>query len=252
HILEGQMKPGALRRTVADVVEDVEGGTSLSEALGKHPRIFDDLYVNMVRAGEAGGVQEEILNRLSSFMEKAEDIKSRVRSAMAYPVAIVVVATLVMIAVFVFVIPKFKDIFESQLGGVDRMPWATRTVIAIGEHLQQWWWAYLGAGIGVWLLHRLLVARVLGYRRARDTLMLRLPLFGGLLERSLVGRFCRTFGTLIQSGVPHLNALDIVRSSVGNVRLAESVTMIHASIREGAGIAVPMGESGMFDDLVVN
>jgi type IV pilus assembly protein PilC len=251
-ILEGQMKPGLLRRTVAEVLEDVESGTSLSEALAKHGRIFDDLYTNMVRAGEAGGVQEEILNRLAGFMEKSEEIKARVKGALAYPIAIVCVAMVVLVLVFIFVIPKFKEIFEQQFGSIDKMPWATRVIIQTGEHLESYWWSYALAATLLFGLHRLLLAKVPSYRRGRDTLILRIPIFGILVAKSLVARFTRTFGTLIQSGVPHLNALEIVRASLGNVRMSSAVGMIHGSIREGAGIAVPMGESGMFDDIVIN
>ena len=251
-ILEGQMDPGAFKRIVAEVVDDVEAGTSLSESLAKHPGVFDRLYTNMVSAGEAGGVQEEILNRLSGFLEKAESIKSRVKGALAYPVAVVVVAAGVLTLVFVAVIPKFKEIFMNQFGTLDAMPTATRYVIAVGDHLQAAWWAYVLGVIGLISLHRALVARVPGYRRFRDTAMMRLPIFGTLVNKAVVARFARTFGTLIQSGVPHLEALDIVKGAVPNMRVAESINRIHNSIRENAGIAVPMGESGLFDDIVVN
>ena len=251
-ILEGQMDPGAFKRIVAEVVDDVEAGTSLSESLAKHPGVFDRLYTNMVSAGEAGGVQEEILNRLSGFLEKAESIKSRVKGALAYPVAVVVVAAGVLTLVFVAVIPKFKEIFMNQFGTLDAMPTATRYVIAVGDHLQAAWWAYVLGVIALVFLHRTLVARVPGYRRFRDTAMMRLPIFGTLVNKAVVARFARTFGTLIQSGVPHLEALDIVKGAVPNMRVAESINRIHSSIREGAGIAVPMGESGLFDDIVVN
>ncbi len=251
-ILEGQLAPGLLRRTVAEVLEDVEGGTSLSEALSKHGGVFDNLYTNMVRAGEAGGVQEEILNRLAGFMEKSEEIKSRVRGALAYPVSVLVIATVVLILVFAFVIPQFENIFLQQFGSLDKMPGSTQLIIGMGRHLSAWWWAYLAGGVLLYVLHRMLVAKVEVYRRGRDGFMLRIPVFGTLIAKSLVSRFTRTFGTLIQSGVPHLSALDIVRGSIGNVHMVRSVSMIHASIREGSGIAVPMGESGMFDDIVVN
>ncbi len=248
-VLEGQMPPGAMQRTVGAVLEDVEGGTALSEAMAKHPTVFDRLYTNMVRAGEAGGVQDEILERLAEFMEKNESIKSRVKGAMAYPVAVLVIAFLVLLLVFIYVIPQFKDIFKSQS---IEMPRLTLMVIGLGEHLQVWWWAYvLGIG-GLYGLHRLLVAKVDGYRRWRDRMLLRIPVFGGLIGKSLVARFSRTFGTLIQSGVPHLDALEIVNGSVSNTRLNSAVDRIYGSIREGSGIAVPMGESGIFDDVVVN
>ncbi len=251
-ILEGQMPPGALRRTIADVLEDVESGTAFSEALGKHEAVFDTLYTSMVRAGEAGGVQEEILNRLASFMDKAEEIRSRVKAALTYPIAVCLVAVVVMSLVFIFVIPQFEEIFSKQFGSVDKMPWATKLVIQIGEHLKAWWWAWLLGVGGIYALFAVLLARVPAFRRFWDGLKLRFPVFGPLQKKSLVARFSRTFGTLIQSGVPHLGALDIVGDSIGNVRMGEAVSAIHASIREGAGIAVPMGESGMFDDIVVN
>ncbi len=251
-ILEGQLPQGLLRRTIADVLEDVEGGTSLSEAFAKHDRVFDELYTSMVRAGEVGGVQEEILGRLAGFMEKAEDVRGRVKGAMAYPVSVVGVAGLVLVLVFIFVIPRFKQIFASQAGGVDKLPGATQLLIGVGEHLEARWWAWaLGIAL-VYAVHRTLTARSAGYVRMRDRLLLRLPIFGRLTGKVLVARFTRTFGTLIQSGVPHLRALEIVQSSAGNVHMQAAIAGIHASIREGAGIAVPMGQSGMFDDIIVN
>lgn len=251
-ILEGQLPQGGMKRVLGGLVEDVEGGTSLSESMAKHPGVFDSLYTNMVRAGEAGGIQEEILGRLAQFMEKNEAIKSRVRGALAYPVAISVVASLVLTMVFIFVIPQFKEIFVSLLGSVERMHWTTRAVIQTGEHLQTYWWIYGLSLLSVYGLHRLLLARVQGYRRLRDAAVIRIPLFGPLVRKSLVARFARTFGTLVQSGVPHLGALEIVEGSLANVHMRRAVTMVHSSIREGAGIAGPMGESGMFDDIVVN
>ncbi|MCU0866478.1 MAG: type II secretion system F family protein, partial [Planctomycetes bacterium] len=249
-ILQGQLPPGPMKRVAASLVEDVEGGTALSEAMQKHDLVFDPLYTNMVRAGEAGGVQEEILNRLSGFLTQSESIKSRVKGALAYPVAILVVAILVLLLVFAFVIPKFKQVFEST--GKGTMHWTTQVVIDLGEHLKVWWWAYLVGALLVLLLHRLLLAKVAGYRSVMHRLALRMPLFGKLVHKSLVARFARTFGTLIQSGVPHLDALDILQASTNNVHMRSAVGMVQGSIREGAGFAVPMGESGMFDDIVVN
>jgi type IV pilus assembly protein PilC len=249
-ILEGQLPAGPMKRIAGTLVEDVEGGTALSEAMQKHDLVFDPLYTNMVRAGEAGGVQEEILNRLSGFLTQSESIKSRVKGALAYPVAILVVAVLVLLLVFAFVIPKFKQVFEST--GKGTMHWTTQVVIDIGEHLKVWWWGYLVGALLLLLLHRLLMAKVAGYRSVMHRVALRMPLFGKLVHKSLVARFARTFGTLIQSGVPHLDALDILQASTNNVHMRSAVGMVQGSIREGAGFAVPMGESGMFDDIVVN
>tara|TARA_R110002072_G_scaffold269079_11_gene428354 strand:- start:6748 stop:7911 length:1164 start_codon:yes stop_codon:yes gene_type:complete len=249
-ILEGQMPQGAMKRIASQLVEDVEGGTPLSEAMAKHDMVFDALYTNMVRAGEAGGVQEEILNRLSGFLVTSEAIKSRVKGALAYPVAILVVAVLVLLLVFAFVIPKFKQVFATL--GEGNLHWTTETVMGIGDHLKVWWWAYLLAAVILLTVHRMLMAKAFGYRRVMHRVALHLPLFGGLIHKSLVARFARTFGTLIQSGVPHLEALDILHASTNNVHMKDAVGDVQSSIREGAGFAVPMGESGMFDDIVIN
>lgn len=249
-ILEGQMPKGPMKRIAAQLVEDVEGGTPLSEAMQKHDAVFDQLYTNMMRAGEAGGVQEEILNRLSGFLTQSESIKARVKGALAYPVAILCVALGVLLLVFAFVIPKFKQIFETNVKG--EMHWTTQTVIALGEHMQYAWWMYLVGALSLVVLHKVLMAKVAGYRSVMHRLALRLPLFGKLVHKSLVARFARTFGTLIQSGVPHLDALDILNASTRNVHMRAAVQSVQESIREGAGFAVPMGESRMFDDIVVN
>jgi type IV pilus assembly protein PilC len=249
-ILEGQLPAGPMKRVASSLVEDVEGGTPLSEAMQKHDIVFDPLYTNMVRAGEAGGVQEEILNRLSGFLTQSEAIKARVKGALAYPVTILVVAILVLLLVFAFVIPKFKQVFETT--GKGSMHWTTQLVIDLGEHLKVWWWSYLLGAVLLLVLHRLLMAKALGYRSFMHRAALRIPVFGKLVHKSLVARFARTFGTLIQSGVPHLEALDILQASTNNVHMRAAVAGVQGSIREGAGFAVPMGESGMFDDIVVN
>jgi type IV pilus assembly protein PilC len=251
-VIEGQLPPGPMKRICGSLVEDVEGGTPLSEAMQKFGTTFDPLYTNMVRAGEAGGVQEEILNRLAGFLEKSQQIKQRVVGALMYPVAIMIVAALVLLLVFALVIPKFKAVFENMGGGIKSFHWSTQLVIGLGEHMKVWWWCYLLGAVLLVLLHRVLMVKVEGYKRVMHRLVLRLPIFGRLMHMSLVGRFARTFGTLIQSGVPHLDALDILRASVANVHMREAVGSVHTSIREGAGIAVPMGESKMFDDIVVN
>lgn len=249
-ILEGQLPQGPMKRIAASLVEDVEGGTALSEAMAKFDLVFDPLYTNMVRAGEAGGVQEEILNRLSAFLTQSESIKARVKGALYYPAAIMTVALAVLMLVFAFVIPKFKTVFESL--GQSSLHWTTELVMGIGDHMKAWWWTYLVGIVFVVALHRLLLAKVAGYRSLMHKLALRAPLFGKLVHKSLVARFARTFGTLIQSGVPHLEALDILSASTNNVHMRSAVGMVQASIREGAGFAVPMGESHMFDDIVVN
>lgn len=251
YILEGQLKPGALKRTMGNIAEDVEGGTPLSEALSKFPGTFDNLYTNMVRAGEAGGIQDTILDRLASFMEKNETIKSRVKGALAYPVAVLTVAFIVIMIVMTFVIPEFERIFRQLMHG-EGLPEITQVLIGISKTVRHYWWMWaLGIPILIFV-HFVLVGRIYGYRKFRDSTHLKVPLLGQLIEKTIVARFARTFGTLIESGVPHLEALDIVKASIRNVLLAEAVDRILASIREGEGIARPMGESGIFDDLIVN
>ncbi|HMQ21497.1 MAG TPA: type II secretion system F family protein [Planctomycetota bacterium] len=249
-ILEGQLPSGPLQRTVAAVTEDVEGGTPLSEALEKYPRTFDNLYTSMIRAGEAGGIQETILERLASFMESTEDIKAKVKGALAYPVVVIFVAVSVVLGVMTFVIPKFKTIFKQLIQ--DELPAATQRLIAISDFLLENWWLWaLGIPLVI-ITHRFLVGRVPAYRYQRDRLLLRLPLFGPLIKKTIVARFARTFGTLVESGVPHLEALEIVRASVRNKVLEESIDNILGSIREGEGIAPAMAESIIFDDLITN
>ena len=251
-ILEGQLPPGALKRALSGITEDVESGTSLSESMAKFPYIYDHLYTSMVQAGEAGGVQDVILNRLADFMENQEDIRSRVKGALAYPVAVLSVALGVLVLVFIFVIPKFEEIFIQQFGSREALPKVTLLVIDTANHITGFWWAYaLGITLVV-LVHKLMRAKMPAYERATDTMKLRFPLFGTLIKKSLVARFSRTFGTLIQSGVAHLEALDILREALPNVRMTDAVDRVHASIREGSGIATPMQESGIFDAIVVN
>lgn len=249
-ILEGQLPNGALQRTVAAVTDDVESGTPFSESLEKFPRTFDRLYTNMVRAGEAGGIQERILQRLSIFMEKSEDIKAKVKGALAYPIVVLFVAFAVVLGVMTFVIPRFKEIFRQLIQ--DELPAATQRLIAISDFVIQYWWIWAIGFPMLYVVHRMLVARVVGYRRWRDHMLLKVPLFGPLTKKTIVARFARTFGTLVESGVAHLEALEIVKASVRNLVLEESIDKILASIREGEGLAQPMSESPIFDDLIVN
>ncbi len=251
YILEGQMKPGALKRIIAGVAEDVEGGTPLSEALEKYPKVFDRLYTNMIRAGEAGGIQETILERLADFMEKSEQIKAKVKGALAYPIAVVVIAGLVIAGVMIFVVPEFKNIFQQLLGKKD-LPPLTQSLIAISYFIVEKWWVWFLVVPALVFLHILMVQRIPGYHLWRDRTRLKFPLFGLLIRKTLVARFSRTFGTLIESGVPHLEALQIIKASVRNVVMENAVDGIVASIREGEGIAQPMGQSGIFDDIIVN
>ncbi|MCB9915738.1 MAG: type II secretion system F family protein [Planctomycetes bacterium] len=248
-ILEGQTKAGPFKRVLQDLVEDVSAGTPLSEAMAKHERSFDELYTAMVRAGEAGGVLDTILNRLASFREKAAEIRANVRGAMIYPAVIFVVAISVLSAVIVWVIPKFEDIFKSF--GVE-LPRITQVLLDLSDFVVTYWYVCFGVPVLLFVAHSLMMSRPSGYRYRMHGLLLRLPILSPVVKTSLVAGFTRTFGTLIQAGVPHIDALEIVRDSTGNDVLREAVEDVRRTVREGEGLARPMGETGLFDDLVVN
>jgi len=248
-ILEGQTKAGPFKTLLGDLVEDVSGGTPLSEAMAKHERVFDELYTSMVRAGEAGGVLDTILNRLATFREKAAEFRAKVKGAMIYPTVIFVVAVAVMSAVIVFVIPRFEEIFASFSVDLPRM---TQVLLDISRFAVDYWYLVFGLPALLVLGHFLLMGRPGGYRYFFHKLGLKLPVMGSVVSASLVAGFSRTFGTLIQAGVPHLDALEIVRDSTGNDVLREGIEHVRRTVREGEGLARPMGATGLFDDLVVN
>jgi len=248
-ILEGQTRPGPFKAVLQELVEDVSAGTALSESMAKHPAVFDSLYSSMVRAGEAGGVLDRVLLRVAAFREKAAQIRSKVVGAMIYPAVVAFVALAVVSAVIVWIIPKFKDIFDSFDA---ELPGMTRTLLELSGFAVSFWYLVFGLPVALLVLHGALLRRSHGYRYRVHSLLLRLPLLGAVLSKSLIAAFARTFGTLIEAGVPHLDALSIVRDTSGNEVLVEGVEHIRRTVREGEGIARPMGESRVFDDLVVN
>ena len=248
-ILEGQMRPGPFKGVLADLTEDVAGGTPLSEAMSKHEAVFDPLYSSMVRAGEAGGVLDTILKRLATFREKSAEIKAKVTGAMIYPIVVSVVAVIVVSSVIIFVIPKFQEIFQSFNIA---LPGITQLLLDISHFVVNYWYIVFGVPILLFILHGILMRRSQGYRLKMHGLLLKLPVIGNFASKSITANFSRTFGTLIQAGVPHLDALAIVRDATGNEVLLEGVESIRRTVREGEGIARPMGETGIFDDLVTN
>ncbi|MEM1449811.1 MAG: type II secretion system F family protein [Planctomycetota bacterium] len=248
-ILEGQTEPGPFKDILREITEDVSGGAPLSEAMAKHEKVFDHLYSSMVRAGEIGGVLDRVLERLAEFREKAADIRSKVKQAVIYPTFLIVVSVIVVALVMVFVIPTFKEIFESF--DVD-LPEPTQILLGLSGFMTKFWYLVFGLPILLIFLHRLAVARNRGYRRNWHAIMLRIPVLGAVLNRSMTASFARTFGTLVQAGVPHLDALGIVRDASANEVLVDAVEDIRRTVREGEGIARPMGETGIFDDVVTN
>ena len=248
-ILEGQATDGPFKRVLGQLVEDVSAGTPLSEALEKEDRVFDDLYAAMVRAGEAGGVLDTVLTRLATYRERMAEVRAKVIGALVYPTFVLGVAILVVAAVIVIVIPRFDQIFDSF--GVE-LPAPTRILLASSEFAIERWYLVFGVPVLALLVHSILMRRGGRYRRFWHGVLLRIPLLGVVVSRALVASFSRTFGTLLQAGVPHLDALGIVRDASGNEVLVDAVEDIRRTVREGEGIARPMGETGLFDDVVTN
>jgi type IV pilus assembly protein PilC len=247
-MLESQMKPGGLKNSLIDVVDDVESGLSLSEALGKHPKVFDRLYVNMVRAGEAGGALEVILQRLAEFKEKAQALKKKIVGAMIYPSVVIFVAVSILTFIMVAIIPKFKKIFDEF--GL-QLPLATQTLISVSNWMTNYWFFIPLFPFGVYMLIKLIrMTRAGNY--ALDRILLWIPVIGGLAEKTIVARTTRTLGTLINSGVPILEALTIVRETANNVVFERMYQSVLESIREGETIAEPLREARLVDDMVVN
>lgn len=247
-ILENQMKPGILKNALIDVVDDIESGTSLSESLGKHPKCFDRLYVNMVKAGEAGGALEVILQRLADFKEKSQSLKRKIIGAMVYPCVVILVAVSILGFIMIFVIPKFKKIFEDF-----KLPLPTPTIILISTSMwfARYWWVLPLFPLGFFLLIKLIRWSKAG-AYAVDKCKLWIPLTGSILEKSIVARTMRTLGTLVSSGVPILESLAIVRETANNLVFERMFQRVYESIREGETIAEPMKQSRLVDDMVVN
>jgi general secretion pathway protein F len=235
-----------LKRVLGDVKQRVNEGASLADALGAHPRIFSELYVNMIRAGEHSGALEIVLVRLADFTESQARLRSKVLATMAYPAAMMVIGSVVLGILFTVVIPKLVKIFEDTKA---TLPWMTRALIAWTSFVTQWWWAMLAAvALVAW-----------GFVRWKKTpagkarwhrFVLTVPVFGRLARVIAIGRFARTLSTLLKSGVPLLTAMDIVKNVVGNVRLAEVIEQARDAIREGQSIAAPLKRSGEFPPLV--
>ncbi|MEE2940603.1 MAG: type II secretion system F family protein [Planctomycetota bacterium] len=248
-ILEGQTEPGPFKNVLAEITDDVSAGAPLSEAMGKHDKAFDPLYASMVRAGEAGGILDRVLDRLATFREKAATIRAKIKQAMLYPSALILFAIAAVVIVIIFVIPRFREIFDSY--GID-LPRPTQILLALSDAGSRYWYLVIGIPPLILLGHSIATRRSRGYRRWWHGVQLKIPLIGGILKRTITASFARTFGTLVQAGVPHLDALGICRDTSPNEVLTDAVEDIRRTVREGEGIARPMGETGLFDDVVTN
>ncbi|MFO7902544.1 MAG: type II secretion system F family protein [Pirellulaceae bacterium] len=237
-ILEGQADPGRLKNSLMDVCDEIEGGATLSEAMAKSPKAFDRLYVNMIKAGEAGGALEIILNRLADFMERAESLKRKVRGAMIYPVVVVLVAVGILTFIMIKIVPTFEEMFTEF--GLD-LPALTQLLIAISNGVANYWYLIPAIPIGVFLFVKLCRKFKHG-RMGWDMFVLKVPVFGPLIEKNILARTTRTLGTLIGSGVPILEGLGITRETATNSMFERMYGKVNDAIREGETIAKPMKE----------
>ena len=237
-ILENNQKPGKLKNALMDVCEEIEGGATLSEAMSKCPKVFSRLYVNMIKAGEAGGALETILQRLADFLERAESLKRKVKGALIYPVIVVLVATLILTFIMLFIVPTFETMFE-EFGLT--LPKPTLLLIAMSNYIAGYWFLLIAMPICLLILVKLLRKFRHG-RMGFDMFIIKVPIFGGLIEKNILARTTRTLGTLIASGVPILEAINITRETSGNAMFERMFTRVNDSIREGEVISKPLKE----------
>ncbi len=245
-ILQKQTRNTKMKEVIGEVKRDVAGGMSLTEALQKHPRIFSPLYVNMIRSAEAGGILDTVLDRLSGFLEKEQETRNKIKSAMTYPAVVFTFAMLMLVGLLFFVLPKFKGIFETM--GL-QLPLTTKILLNSSTYMKQYWYVAIVMMAGTVVIIKM-AARTEKGKYAIDNMKLKMPIFGDLMLKTAVSRFARTFGTLISSGVPVLRALEIVSDTAGNRVVAETVVRARHSIKEGEKISTPLFGSRIFPVMV--
>jgi type IV pilus assembly protein PilC len=249
NVLRNQLKPGKFQDTLSQISGEIEGGSTFSEALGKHPRVFSKLYINMVKAGEAGGVLEKVLDRLATFSEKDLALKKKIKAALIYPITVVIIIGIVLYVIFSFVIPKFTAMYE-DVGSA--LPAMTLFLIKASDIAKtKGWYLVPAIVIGMAVVFKL-INRTSKGKYFIDKTKLRLIIFGPLVQKAVVARITRTLGTLLGSGVQILSALNIVRETAGNEVFSRAISQVHDSIREGESIAAPLQTSRIFPPMVIN
>jgi type IV pilus assembly protein PilC len=253
-VLEKQEPNPMLRATVGALAENVQGGSTFSESLAQHPKIFNKLYVNMVKAGELGGVLEVVLNRLAEYQEKAQKLKNKIVSAMVYPVIVMFIAVAILVFLMIFIVPKFKEMFTST---DQELPLISQIVFGTSEFflarplfLPNVFFLFVVVGVAILLFN--MWGKTKGGRSAIDLIKLRMPILGDIQRKSAVSRFSRTLGTLVTSGVPILQALNITRDTAGNVVISSAIEKVHEAVKEGETIVTPLQASGVFPNMVIS
>lgn len=246
--LETQAKNPVLREVIGAIRQDVKGGMSLADALSKHPQVFSKLYVNMVRAAELGGILDQILDRLAQFLEKELEIRQKIKSAMMYPVLVLIFSMVMVFALFTFVLPRFKEIFASMNV---KMPAATQFLFNLSDYAVAYWYIPPALVVGGFLFIKQYGKNPKG-RLQIDLVKLRLPIIGDLVLKMSISRFARTFGVLIASGVSMMRSLEIVAETAGNSVLAKAIDDARNAVREGQKLSAPLGNSGLFPTMVTH
>jgi len=248
-ILEQQTTNKRLKAIISQVRVDVEAGRPLSDAMGRHPKAFSSLYVNMVKAGETGGVLDEVLERIATYLEKDQALRSKIRSAMVYPILLTCAALGGLFFMTIVILPQFENLFR-ELGGGATLPLPTQIAMAVSVAIRRYWYVgMIGSAVGLYVLRRYL--QTPGGRARYDRFKLKMPVLGELNRKIVVARFTRTLGTLIASGVPIMQSLEVVARAIDNVVIGDAVDAVRASIREGQTIAIPLQFSGVFPPMVV-
>jgi type IV pilus assembly protein PilC len=253
-VLEKQEPDPGLKATISALAENVQGGSTFSESLAQHPNSFNKLYVNMVKAGELGGVLEIVLNRLAEYQEKAQKLKNKIVSAMVYPVIVMFIAVGILVFLMIVIVPKFREMFTNTN---EELPLISKIVFGMSEFflarplfVPNVLFVFILFGIGVFLFN--MWGRTSGGRVVIDNLKLKMPVLGDIQRKSAVSRFSRTLGTLVTSGVPILQALNITRDTAGNVVISKAIEKVHEAVKEGETIVTPLQASGVFPNMVIS
>jgi type IV pilus assembly protein PilC len=246
-ILADQTESKPLAKVLTEVRLDVERGSSLSQAMAKHPKVFQNLFIAMIRAGETGGVLDSVLLRLADNMEREVELRQRVKSAMTYPIVVLCMVSLILVAMLLFIVPQFKNIYASLNG---TLPLPTRILLVISDIFRKWWWVWtLCLIVAIFLFRR--YKKTPAGRAQIDAIKLKVPVFGPLFHKTALSRFASTLSILLRSGVPILQSLDIVSETVNNKIISRAIVDVQASVKEGESIARPLGRHAVFPPMVV-
>ena len=249
----GRQEPNpVMKGTINTLAENVQTGSTFSESLQQYPRIFNKLYINMVKAGELGGVLELVLNRLAEYQEKAQKLKNKIVAAMVYPIIVMFIAAGIMVFLMLVIVPRFESIFDDMIpGGKSKLPALTKFVIGFSRSMMDNLWYIIGTITAIIVGWRMMAATK-GGRRWIDRMKLKLPLFGDVQSKTAISRFTRTLGTLVTSGVPILQALNITRDTAGNTIVSDAITKVHDAVKEGESMVAPLESSGVFPPMVIS